>query len=76
MQFFLRKICSFPRKTRKPFQAPRSILQAENRVEIHYDSLDLRFKTTALEKKLVAKIVSIISRWPKYKIFLALQQSQ
>ena len=59
MQFFLRKICSFPRKTRKPFQAPPSISQAENRVEIHYDSLDLHFKTTALEKRLVAKIVSI-----------------
>ena len=39
-----------------------SISQAENRVEIHYDSLDLHFKATALEKKLVAKIVSITRR--------------
>ena len=44
-------------------QAPPSISQAENRVEIHYDSLDLHFKTTALEKnKLVAKNVSITRR--------------
>ena len=59
---FLRKICSFPRITRKPFQALPSILQAENRVEIHYDSLDLYFKTTAIEKKLVAKILSMTHR--------------
>ena len=34
-------------------------MQAKSRVEIHYDSLDLHFKTTALEKKLVAIILSI-----------------
>ena len=50
--------------------------QAKNRVEIHYDSLDSRFKITALEKKHIAKILSITRRWPKYIIFLELQQSE
>ena len=39
---------------------------------IGYDSLDSRFKTTALEKKYIAKILSITRRWPKYIIFLEL----
>ena len=37
-------------------------MHAKVRVEIHYDSLDLHFKTTALEKKLVAKLVSTTRR--------------
>ena len=39
---------------------------------IGYDSLDSRFKTIALEKKYIAKILSITRRWPKYIIFLEL----
>ena len=62
MQFSLGKICSFPRKTRKAFQGSPSISQAKNRVEIQFDSLDLHFKTTALEKELVAKIVRVTRR--------------
>jgi len=49
-------------KNKKTVSSPAVNFAAENRVEIHYDSLDLHFKTTALEKKLVAKIVSITRR--------------
>ena len=66
----------FQEKRGKPFQAPRLIFQAKNRVEIHYDSLDSHFKITALEKKHIAKILSITRRWPKYVIFLELQQAE
>ena len=74
--FLFERTARFQEKRGKPFQAPRSILQAKNRVEIHYDSLDSRFKTTALEKKYIAKILSITRRWPRYIIFLELQQSE
>ena len=47
---------------RKPFQAPLSISQAKNRVEIHHDSLDSRSNTTALGRKLIAKILSLTRR--------------
>ena len=74
--FLFERSVRFQEKRGKPFQAPRSILQAKNRVEIHYDSLDSRFKITTLEKKHIAKILSITRRWPKYVIFLELQQSE
>ena len=73
--FLFERSVRFQEKRGKPFQAPPSILQAKNRVEIHYDSLDSRFKKTALEKKDIAKVLSITRRWPKYIIFLELQQS-
>ena len=74
--FLFERSVLFQEKRGKPFQALQSILQAKNRVEIHYDSLDSRFKTTALEKKHIAKILSITRGWPRYIIFLELQQSE
>ena len=49
---------------------PRPLVAVgKNRVEIYYDSLNSRFKTTALEKEHLANISSITCRWPKYVIF-------
>ena len=64
--FFFERSIRFREKRRKPFQAPPSISQAKNRVEIHHDSLDSRSNTAALGKKLVAKILSLTRRWSKY----------
>ena len=60
--FFFEKSIRFREKRGKPFQAPPSISQAKNRVEIHHDSLDSRSNTTALGKKLIAKILSLTRR--------------
>ena len=57
--FFFERSVRFREKRRKPFQAPQSISQAKNRVEVHYDSLDSRSNTTGLGKKLIAKILSL-----------------
>ena len=74
--FLFERSVRFQEKTWKTVSSTRSILQAKNRVEIHYDSLDSRFKITALEKQPIAKILSLTRRWPKYIIFLELQQSE
>ena len=60
--FFFERSIRFREKRRKPFQAPPSISQAKNRVEIHHDSLDSRSNTAALGKKLIAKILSLTRR--------------
>ena len=59
--FFFERGVHFP-ENKKTVSSPTVDFASQSMVEIHYDSLDLHFKTTALEKKLVAKILSITRR--------------
>ena len=62
MYFVFERSVRFREKQRKRFQAPPLISQAKNRVEIHHDLLDSRSNTTALGRKLIAKILSLTRR--------------
>ena len=62
MYFVFERSVRFREKRRKPFQAPPSSSQAKNGVEIHHDSVDSRSNTTALGRKLIAKILSLTRR--------------